>query len=218
MNSMNRATWYRIILIASTVLIVALLAVAIYALSRPGPTSDPTPETSGPTVSESPTPQSTPAWQTTSEPATPTNTASATTDPSESPTEKNLTGADLVVAAAETMTTWDTTSDRSPTDGYRRALEHFVDDYEEIFVTPENPTLSPEWREAAQHNATSTSRAQVTDTYEEGSSTTYYVVVEWTWTGDDGWETTPPPARWTFQTSNDTDADVIRNWSDRGLQ
>lgn len=214
MTSMNRATWYRIILISSAVLIVALLGIAIYALSRPGPTPDPTPETPAPTVSESPTPQSTQAWQTTSAPATP----KATTDPSESTTEQNLTGADLVVTAAETMTTWDTTSDRSPTDGYRRALEHFVDDYEDIFVTPENPTLSPEWREAAQHNATSASRAQVTDTYVEGSSTTYYVVVEWTWTGDDGWETTPPPARWTFQTSNDTDADTIRNWSDRGLQ
>ncbi|MGP9586182.1 hypothetical protein ACT3TB_11080 [Micrococcaceae sp. AOP34-BR2-30] len=220
MKTMNRATRYRIILISSVVLIVALLGTVIYALSRPAPapTEDSTRPTTAPSVSESPTPESTRAWQTTSAPATPTDTTSqsAPGESDEAPAEQTLTGAELVTTAAETMTTWDTTSDRSPTDGYRRALEYFVDDYEDIFVTPENPTLPQDWREAAEHNASSTSHAQVTDVYEEGSSSTWYVVVEWTWSGDDGWENTPPPVYWTFQTNDD--ADAIRNWSDRGLQ
>lgn len=219
MKHMSRATGYRMILILSSVLIIMLLGIAIYALSRPAPApdEDTTPQTAAPSVSSSPTPNSPQAWQTTAAP-TATTSQSSHANTSESASPQNLTGKELVTTAAEIMTTWDTTNDRSPTDGYRRALEHFVDAYEDIFVTPENPILPPHWREAAQHNASSTSQAQVTDVYEEGSSTTYYVVVEWTWTGDDGWETTPPPAHWTFQTSTDTDADVIRNWSDRGLQ
>src|SRR5699024_7944178 len=84
------------------------------------------------------------AWQT-NEPAK--NISSATGSPatsSSSPgglTRQGMTAEELVTTAARTMTTWDTTTDQSPTDAYRRALPLFVQEYDKIFVVPTKPVL-----------------------------------------------------------------------------
>ena len=53
---------------------------------------------------------------------------------------KGLTAEELVIRAAETMTTWDAAKDRSETDAYRRGPPPVVSGFKEIFFCPPKPT------------------------------------------------------------------------------
>lgn len=216
-----RSTRFATALVA-TIAIVALLIVGIvYLFSRPpepaatAPT-DAAVATATPSSSLSTTDTGS-AWQATT-PATSSASTTPVATPTAALTRKGLSADELVTTAAKVMTTWDTTTDVSPTDGYRRALPLFVNEYKDIFVTPAKPVLPEDWWEAAAHDATSTPEVQVTDTYPEGDTTTYYVVASWTWQSDDGWALTPEPKYMTFQVTRDKTGYVIRNWTDQQLQ
>lgn len=219
-NKLSRST--TIILTVLAVLALAGIGAATamiinntrdHAQPEPLPTVESTPAT---TNTQSPDPTA-PAWQ-------PSATATTSSpDPDEDLPDAatldraDMTPEDVVIAAARIMTTWDTTEDASPTEGYRRALPLFVDEYDELFTVPENPTLPADWREASNHNAVSTSRAEVTDTYDEGGTITLYVLVTWTWHGDNNWSSTPDPARFTFQIAKENHGPIINNWTDGEL-
>ncbi|MGM7669281.1 hypothetical protein [Microbacterium sp. A93] len=216
-----RSARFTIALVA-VITVVTILIVGIVALfSRPlaphvaGPT-DASVTTAAPSSSPSTTETSS-AWQAAT-PATTAPPATPTAAPTAALKRKGLSADELVNTAAEVMTTWDTTTDISPTDGYRRALPLFVDEYKSIFVTPAKPVLPEDWWEAAEHDATSRPEVQVTDTYPQGDTTTYYVVASWTWQNDHGWTLTPEPKYMTFQVTKDKTGYVIQNWTDQQLQ
>lgn len=195
------------------------------AQTADSPTTTPT-GTNEPSVTPSSTPSSTSPpptgrdWQTDG----PASTSNATGSPamsSSSPgglTRHGMTAEELVTTAALTMTTWDTTTDQSPTDAYRRALPLFVQEYDKIFVVPTKPVLPPDWWAAAEHDATSTPRVQITDTYPQGEATLYYVVVHWSWKADNGFELNAGPKYMTFQVSQNDTGFVIENWTEEQLQ
>ena len=131
---------------------------------------------------------------------------------------EGLTAEELVITAAETMTTWDSAADSSETDAYRRALPLFAEEYDEIFVAPQKPTLPAEWREAAKNEAVSVPEVEITQTSEQGESTLFQVVATWTWTDDEGWELDAGPKYMEFQVRPDGEDFIIENWSENGLQ
>ena len=216
-----RAHRFTIALIAIISVFALLTGAIIYLFSRP---SEPVATTPTEAAVATTTPSSSPstsetgsAWEntisaTTSEPATPTAAPIMTL------TREGLSAEELVTTAAGVMTTWDTTIDASPTDGYRRALPLFVDEYESIFVTPAKPVLPEDWWEAAEQDATSIPEVQITDTYLQGETATYYVVASWTWQSENGWTLTPEPKYMTFQVTTDETGYVIQNWTDQQLQ
>ncbi|NUL44135.1 hypothetical protein F7P69_02840 [Cellulosimicrobium funkei] len=195
------------------------------AQTADSPTTTPT-GPGEPSVTPSSTPSSTSppptgrAWQTDG----PASTSHATGSPatsSSSPgglTRQGMTAEELVTTAARTMTTWDTTTDQSPTDAYRRALPLFTQEYDKIFVVPTKPVLPPDWWAAAEHDATSTPRVQITDTYPLGEATLYYVVAHWSWEDANGFELNAGPKYMTFQVSQDDTGFVIENWTEEQLQ
>lgn len=189
------------------------------ATTMPTGTSEPSPTQSS-TPSSTPPPPTGRAWQTDGPASTSNATGSPATSSSspDGPTRQGLTAEELVTTAARTMTTWDTTTDQSPTDAYRRALPLFVQEYENIFVVPTKPVLPPDWWAAAEHDATSTPRVQITDTYPQGEATLYYVVVHWSWEATNGFELEAGPTYMTFQVSQDDTGFVIENWTDEQLQ
>ncbi|MEO9249121.1 hypothetical protein ABDK96_15660 [Citricoccus nitrophenolicus] len=216
-----RPTRFTIALVAIIAVAALLIVGIVYLFIRPpgpaatGPT-DAAVATANPSSSLSTTATGS-AWQTTT-PATSSAPATPAATPTAALTRKGLSADELVTTASEVMTTWDTTTDVSPTDGYRRALPLFVDEYKDIFVTPAKPVLPEDWWEAAEHDATSTPEVQITDTYPQGDTTTYYVVASWTWHSDDGWSLTPEPKYMTFQVTKDETGYVIQNWTDQQLQ
>lgn len=218
-----RSTRFVLILAGLGVIIAILATGIVYALGRPSNLAVPSP--SGTTdVGPTSPPKSTP--RATKQSENPTGRAWQTTTPQPAPTaarpsDLNRRGMDpeeLVTAAAQVMTTWDTTKDLSPSDGRRRALPLFVDEYQDIFVTPEKPVLPEDWWEAAEHDARSTAQVHITDTYSQGGTRTYYLVVSWTWHSEGGWTLTPDPEHMTFQVSMDEIGYVIQNWTNQQLQ
>ncbi|WP_298041888.1 hypothetical protein [uncultured Citricoccus sp.] len=215
-----RSTRFTLLLAAIVVAVVLLTTGIVYAVTR---TTQPDTTDATPTTAQTAAPPSTTpadaatgmAWETTAPPATASSSPGVT---ARKLNRKGMSADELVTTAAQVMTTWDTTTDVSPTDAYRRALPLFVDNYQEIFVTPAKPVLPEDWWEAAEHDATSTSQVQVTDTYPQGDTTTYYVVASWTWQSGDGWTLTPDPAHMTFQVTKDQTGYVIQNWTDQQLQ
>jgi len=207
-----------ILVLTGLVAVIALLTTGIvHGVNRTtAPTATNAPRSPAhPTTSPAAAPTTERAWETTA-PTTPTASAPAPT--TGKLTRKGMSADELVTTAAQVMTTWDTTRDVSPTDGYRRALPLFVAEYRDIFVTPAKPALPPDWWEAAEHEANSTPRVQITDTYALGDTTTYYVVASWTWRSEDGWTLSPDPAHMTFQVAKDKTGYIIRNWTDQQLQ
>ncbi|HRO95351.1 hypothetical protein [Citricoccus sp.] len=215
-----RSTRFTALLIAIVVAVALLTTGVVYAVTR---TAQPDTSDATPTTAETATPPSAApsdaatgrAWETTAPPATASSSPEA---PAGKLKRKGMSADELVTTAAQVMTTWDTTTDVSPTDGYRRALPLFVDEYQDIFVTPAKPVLPEDWWEAAEHDAKSTPQVQITDTYPQGDITTYYVVASWTWQSEDGWTLTPDPAHMTFQVAKDRTGYVIQNWTDQQLQ
>ncbi|MFB9074335.1 hypothetical protein ACFFIO_07780 [Citricoccus parietis] len=180
---------------------------------KPSPTQSSIPSSTSPPTTRR-------AWQT-NEPASTSNATGSPATSSSSPgglSRQGMTAEELVTTAARTMTTWDTTTDQSPTDAYRRALPLFVQEYENIFVVPTKPVLPPDWWAAAEHDATSTPRVQITDTYPHGEATLYYVVVHWSWEADNDFELNAGPKYMTFQVSQDDTGFVIENWTEEQLQ
>lgn len=156
-------------------------------------------------------------------PASPSASSEATVTPEGVPeagdiSREGLTAEELVIAAAETMTTWDSAVDSSETDAYRRVLPLFAEEYEEIFIAPQKPTLPAEWREAAKNEAVSVPEVEITQTSEQGESTLYQVIATWTWTDDEGWELDAGPKYMEFQVRPDGEDFIIENWSENGLQ
>lgn len=215
-----RPTRFTLALIAIVVAVVLLTTGIVYAVNR---TAQPdatdatsTPAETAASPSAAPTDAATgTAWETTAPPATVSSSSAVTAGKLD---RKGMSADELVTTAARVMTTWDTTKDVSPTDGYRRALPLFVDEYQDIFVTPAKPVLPEDWWEAAEHDAKSTPQVQITDTYPQGDTTTYYVVASWTWQSEDDWNLTPDPAHMTFQVAKDKTGYVIQNWTDQQLQ
>jgi hypothetical protein len=144
--------------------------------------------------------------------ATPSTSASGDITP------KGLTAEELVMTAAQTMTTWNATEDRSETAAYRRALPLFVEDYEQIFTAPQRPTLPAEWREAAKNEAVSVPEVEITGSSKQGEATIYQVVTTWTWTDHDGWELDAGPKHMQFQVRPEGQDFIIENWSENGFQ
>lgn len=159
-------------------------------------------------------------------PASPSASSETTATPEEVPgvpeagdiSREGLTAEELVIAAAETMTTWDSAVDSSETDAYRRALPLFAEEYEEIFTAPQKPTLPAEWREAAKNEAVSVPEVEITQTSEQGENTLYQVIATWTWTDGEGWELDAGPKYMEFQVRPDGEDFIIENWSENGLQ
>lgn len=131
---------------------------------------------------------------------------------------KGLTAEELVIKAAETMTTWAAAEDRSETDAYRRALPLFVAEYKEIFVAPQRSTVPAEWREAAKHEAISVPEVEIMGSSKQGKATNYQLVVTWTWMDNDGWELDAGPKTMEFQVIPKGKDFIIENWSENGLQ
>ncbi|WMY80055.1 hypothetical protein [Citricoccus sp. I39-566] len=210
-----------ILILTGLVAVIALLTTGIvYAVNRT--TQPEAPDATAAMAETAAPPSATPtepdtgrAWETT---APPTTASSSPVPSTRKLDRKGMSADELVTTAAQVMTTWDTTTDVSPTDGYRRALPLFVAEYRDIFVTPAKPALPRDWWEAAEREASSTPRVQITDTYAHGDTTTYYVVASWTWRSEDGWTLTPDPAHMTFQVTQDKTGPIIRNWTDQQLQ
>jgi hypothetical protein len=215
-----RSTRFTLALIAIVVAVALLTTGIVYAVNRTG---QPDASDATPTIAESAaSPSAAPtdaatgtAWETTAPPSTASSSPAATAGKLD---RKGMSADELVTTAAQVMTTWDTTTDVSPTDAYRRALPLFVDEYQDIFVTPAKPVLPEDWWEAAEHDAKSTPQVQITDTYPQGESTLYYVVAHWTWKSDDGFELSAGPKYMTFQITQDDSGFVIENWTDDRLQ
>lgn len=218
-----RSTRFVLILAGLGVITALLVSGIVYAFGRSSDLAVPSPSgttDAGPTTSTESTPRGakqseTPtgrAWQATTPPPVPSAPRSSELNRRGMPPEE------LVTAAAQVMTTWDTTTDLSPTDGRRRALPLFVAEYHDIFVTPEKPVLPEDWWEAAEHDAKSTPQVQITDTYSQGDTSIYYLVVSWTWHSEGGWTLTPDPEHMTFQVSKDEIGYVIQNWTNQQLQ
>ncbi|GAA4758951.1 hypothetical protein [Citricoccus nitrophenolicus] len=215
-----RTTRFTLILVGLVALVVLLTIGIVYALNR---SAEPDAAEATPTTVETATARSAGptdaatgrAWQTTTPaPALPSSSTPSTTQLD----REAMSAEELVTTAAQVMTTWDTTIDVSPTDGYRRALPLFVDEYKDIFVVPAKPALPEDWWEAAEHDATSTPQVQITDTYPQGETTVYYVVAHWTWESDDGFELKAGPTHMTFQVAQDDIGFVIENWTQGQLQ
>ena len=216
-----RSTRFTIALVAIIAVAALLIVGIVYLFNRPSESAATTPTdatvaTATPSSSQS-TASTGSAWEATTPPTTSAPTSPAAT-PTAALTRKGLGADELVTTAAEVMTTWDTTTDVSPTDGYRRALPLFVDEYKDIFVTPAKPVLPDDWWEATEQDAISVPEVQITDTYLQGETATYYVVASWTWQSEDGWTLTPRPKYMTFQVVKDQTGYVIQNWNDQQLQ
>lgn len=215
-----RTTRFTVILVAIVAAIALLTTGVVYALNR---SSEPDVVESAPTAGETVSSQSAGptdavtgrAWETTTPaPALPSSSMRLTSQLD----REAMTSEELVTTAAQVMTTWDTSTDVSPTDGYRRALPLFVDEYKNIFVVPVKPVLPEDWWKAAEHDATSGPQVQITDTYPQGETTVYYVVAHWTWESDDGFELKAGPSHMTFQVVQDDIGFVIENWTQGQLQ
>jgi hypothetical protein len=215
-----RSTRFTLALIVIVVAVVLLTTGIVYAVNR---TTEPDHTDGTPTTAETAAPPAAAptdgaagmTWETTAPPATASSSPAVT---ARKLNRKGMSADELVTTAAQVMTTWDTTTDVSPTDGYRRALPLFVDEYQDIFVTPAKPVLPEDWWEAADHEAKSTPQVQITDTYPQGKSTLYYVVAHWTWKSDDGFDLSAGPKYMTFQITKDDSGFVIENWTDDRLQ
>lgn len=239
-----RTTRYRLLITATALIVAGLLTAVVVLVTRPAPTPDPT----SPSASTTPTPQAT-ASPTRSTPAagispgtafttTPSTTpASPTLEPSQIPTTRpdldrpspspsasglspgGLTDTELVTAAAATMTTWDTAADVSITNGYRRALPLFTDEWDEVFTVPAKPTVSPTWREAAGQKAVSDPAVEIINRTPTEEGIHYAVEIHVTWEGENDWRLQDPePMRMTFLVAPDGDDFIIRNWSAGMLQ
>lgn len=139
------------------------------------------------------------------------------TDPDLSP--EGLSDTELVTLAATTMTTWDTASDVSRTNGYRRVLPLFTEEWDEVFTVPMRPTVSASWREAAQHEAVSEPAVEIINRADTADGAHYAVEVSITWTADDGWSLEDPdPVRMTFHVVEYGDDYIIQNWSEGMIQ
>lgn len=179
-------------------------------VSAPAPTASQTEALQDPTQ----TPSATPTEQIPTEDPVRTDPSSA----SQGLSPAGMDPQELVSTAAELMTTWDTASDRSPTDGYRRALPLFVDEYEQLFTTPENPTVDDAWMEASRHEATSTPKVEIVSTSEVDGVHHYSVMVTWTWNGSDGYTKSSDQHPMTFIVKEDNGGYIIQNWSEGMIQ
>lgn len=206
-----------------TVVAVAILAVVLVVLVVVNRSPAQEPE-AAPTESQ-PVELITPSAPAQSDEPTADSSASSSSEPSTATvparseiSREGLTAEELVIKAAETMTTWDATKDRSETDAYRRALPLFVPEYKDIFIAPEKPTLPAAWREAAEREAVSVPEVQVIGSNKQGKATHYQVIVTWTWTDNDGWELSDGPRSMEFQVIPKGKDFIIENWSENGLQ
>lgn len=125
---------------------------------------------------------------------------------------------ELVITAANIMTTWIATEDASETHGYRRALNLFTDAYDELFTPPQNPIYTDAWWEATEHEGISVGWSTITDTYDEGDTIEYRVVTQPTWVGDDGWTQRDEERQWSFIVSKDGDDWIISNYINGAFQ
>ncbi len=215
-----RSTRFTLALAGLVAAVVLLTTGIVYAVNR---TAEPDATDATPTTAETAAPPGAApthaatgmAWETTAPPATASSSPAATAGKLN---RKGMSADELVTTAAHVMTTWDTTTDVSPADAYRRALPLFVDEYQDIFVTPAKPVLPQDWWKAAEHGAKSTPKVQITDTYPQGESTLYYVVAHWTWESNDGFDLSAGPQYMTFQVAQDDRGFVIENWTDDRLQ
>lgn len=133
-------------------------------------------------------------------------------------TPEGLEPDELVLTAANIMQSWIANEDTSMTVGYRRALNLFVDDFDEIFTPPENPVYPQEWWNAMEHEGVSIGWSTITDSYDDGDTIEYRVVAFPNWVGDDGWSQQGDDAEWTFVVEQDGSDWIIANFTEGGFQ
>lgn len=136
----------------------------------------------------------------------------------ENVSRKGMEPDDLVITAANIMSTWIANKDTSLTVAYRRALNLFDDDFDEIFTPPEKPVYPESWWNAMDHNAISIGWSHITDEFDEGDTKTYQVVSIPNWVGDDGWTLRGDEQHWTFIVEQDGADWIIRNFTEGGFQ
>lgn len=131
---------------------------------------------------------------------------------------KGMEPDDLVITAANIMSTWIANEDASMTVAYRRALNLFVDEYDELFTPPENPIYPESWWSAMDHNGISVGWSHITTEYDDGDTRTYQVVSIPNWVGDDGWTLRGDEQHWSFIVQRDGDDWIISNFTEGGFQ
>lgn len=112
----------------------------------------------------------------------------------------------LALEAAEVMTTWDPAADHSQTAAELRAADLVDDSISEVLAEPENPTYSPEWREAAEREAVSVPDAQLREVTENRY---YDVEVTWAWEAEGENPIREGPRYFTFVIDDDAAGEPI---------
>lgn len=134
-------------------------------------------------------------------------------------TPKGMDPQELVITASNIMTTWIANEDFSETDGYRRALNLFVDDFDEYFTPPQNPSYTYGWRKAFDHDAATHPWSVITDIYEEGDDfIEMRVITQPTWVSEEGWTLRDDERQWVFHVGRDGDDWIIKNFTEGGFQ
>lgn len=199
---MQRTTQFRLLAVGGLAT-VALGGGLAFAALTPG-TSQEAAEQPTPSPTSTPSPEATPEDSS----AKPAEAA-----PSEDEDPQDAREA-LALEAAETMTTWNPQQDHSQTAAELRAADMVADSISEVLEEPENPTYSPEWREAADRGAVSVSEAELREVTEDRY---YDVEVTWSWEADGHRPIHEGPRYFSFIIDDDDDGDPIivhYEWND----
>lgn len=105
-------------------------------------------------------------------------------DPDEISPE-GLTAGELALLFSETTTTWAASEDSHPHEGLLRAENLMTPELAEEISIPENPTTTPNWREAGQNNAVSKPWVLDYTHDQQDSEHTITVDVCWAWISDE---------------------------------
>lgn len=177
---MQRQTKFRIAA-AATVGTVALGGGAVWAATSTDMFSD-----SSPTSVTEQEPDQDASEAAESDDATASDSPSPTA--SESPTDdteddsEHTPEEELALEATEVMTTWQPAQDTTQTDAEFRAAEMMTQERADEIVAPERFPASPEWREAANRDATSDPHAEIIPSgHGDGE---IGVRVSWRWVAD----------------------------------
>lgn len=99
----------------------------------------------------------------------------------EAETNGDLTVGELAQQFAEVSTTWDAATDIHHTEGLMRATPLMTPELAETIDLPHRPTTSPNWRDAAQHEARSVAWVSYYEEEETEGSTEVIMDICWSW-------------------------------------
>lgn len=122
---------------------------------------------------------------------------------------------DEVVQDFLTITnTHDTAQDSSPSAALMRAEGFLTEDQAAQLFEPENPIVSPRWREAAENSSVSTPWIYAINDTPNGDATTYQARVCWAWIPHDGGTAlVDTPRSWTITVTDTEDGPRISDYT-----